>query len=395
MAGVFPASATDLADQVMPGHAVAPHEPDNLLRTLVSQTQLLAGLHWLNKSQVLACIPPGEAVPFENVAEMAYVSLAELSRVIRFTATFGFLSEPQTDLVAHTSLSRHFLNKTSLSDAIMFFGDAVFTQMLKTPFTTQLQDRAAHGHSPFQSLHPGTPFKLDAHYPPRLKRQATAFQRQVLQRALSSERTTADLLGPWMADPSPNTFTVVQVCCEPDAIHVARAIACRHPQLYSVIQLDAETGLVCDGSEDDTNPGHVTIQHCAPISAQRVKDAWLYIIHLPTPSVLPTPVDMLSCATHMLWAHFDILRQNRSSRLVLVANGLVGSAKVNSKAEAATRMYDLLLMQMTTDKQAITMNQMEQLLSTIRDTSWGLVIWRKEISDSHPTVAIEVGLAPI
>jgi hypothetical protein len=355
-----------------------------------AQTQLLAGIHWLNKSQVLACIPPGEAVPFQDVAEMACVSGSELRRVVRFTAISGFLCEPRTDFVAHTGLSRHFLLKTALTDAVLFFGDNVFTTTLNTPLTTQLQTGAAHGRNlPFP--YPSTAFQLDGHHQPRLKRQATAFQRQVLQQALSSESTTADLLEVWMADASSENFTVVQVCCESDAI--ARAIARRHPQLYFVIQLTAKTELAYEGSDDSASLGHVTIQRCVPTSAQRITDAWLYIIHLPTPSIFATPASILSQVTHMLWTHFDILRQNRSSRLVIVANGLVGSAKANSKAEAAARMYDLLLMQMTMDKYAIAMDQMEQLLSNIRDASWRLVIRRKEISDTHPTVAFEVGLA--
>ncbi|KAF2795016.1 hypothetical protein K505DRAFT_416739 [Melanomma pulvis-pyrius CBS 109.77] len=394
MAELFLPSATNLADQVMSGNTAGPQEASNLLRTLVSQTQLLAGLHWLNKSQVLACIPPGEAVPFQNVAEMACVSVSELSRVVRFTAISGFLCEPRTDFVAHTDLSRHYLLRTALSDAVLFFGDTVFTTTLNTPLTTQLQGQAAHGRNPtFSSPGPTTAFQLDGHNQPRLKRQATAFQRQVLQQTLSCETTTADLLELWMADASPDNFTVVQVCCESDTI--ARAIARRHPHLYFVIQLTAETELAYEGSDDGASLGHVTIQHCAPMSAQRMTDAWLYIIHLPTPSIFATSTDLLSQATHMLWTHFDILRQNGHSRLVIVANGLVGSAKTNSKAEAAARMYDMLLMQMTMDKHAITMDQMEQLLSNIRDASWRLVIWTKEISDSHPTVAFEVGLTAI
>ncbi|EFX00780.1 afls pathway regulator [Grosmannia clavigera kw1407] len=381
-----------LTDQVASDNSAEPHEADHFLRALVSQSQLLASIHWLNRSQVLACVPPDEAVPFQDVADMACVSVSELRRVVRFTAMSGFICEPQADFVAHTKLSRHFLLKTALSDAVLFFGDAVLCTALNTPLTTQLQTRTAHGRNP-AFPYPITAFPLGGSPQPRLKRQAAAFQRQVLQQALSSERATADLLESWMADASSDNSTVVQICCESDA--VARAVASRHPQLYFVIQLSMKTQPTCAGIHDNAGFGHVTIQHCVPTSAQRITDAWLYIIHLPTPSIVPAPVDMLSQATQMLWAHFDVLRQNRSSRLIIVASGLLGSTKANSKAEAAVRMYDLLLMQMTIDKHAIAMNQMEQLLGNIRDLSWRLVIRRKEISDSHPTVAFEVGLVVV
>lgn len=421
MAELFQPPVASLADQTALNNNTTEHdEADSLLRTLVSQvcispdkagrasfqtgglfpepqTQLLAALHWLNKSQVLACIPSGETVPFQNVAEMACVSVSELSRVIRFTAVSGFLCEPRTNLVAHTDLSRHYLLRTALSDAILFFGDTVLATALNTPLTTQLQGRAAHGCNPaFPLPCPGTALQLDGHYhQPRLKRQATAFQRQVLQQALSCESTTADLMEMWMADASPNNFTVVQVCCESDAM--ARIIAHRHPQLYFIIQLTTKVELAYENKDDDDDAGlgHMTIQYLPPKSSQRMTDAWLYIVHLPTPSILATPADILSQATHMLWTHFSILRQNKYSRLVIVANGLVGSAKTNSKAEAAGRMCDVLLMQMTRDKHAITMDQMEQLVGDVRDASWRLVIWTKESSDTHPTVAFEVRLVAI
>jgi hypothetical protein len=360
--------------------------------TRTTQTQLLAGLYWLNKAQVLACIPPGETVAFQNVAEMACVSVSELIRVVRFTAISGFLCEPRTDFVAHTELSRHYLLRTALSDAVMFFGDTVFAMTLNTPLTPQLQSTVLHRRN---STFPNpSSLQLDGRdHQPRLKRQATAFQRQVIHQALSSESSSADLLELWMADASSDNFTVVQVCCESDA--TARLIARRHPQLYFVIQLTVKTELSCENSNDGANMGHITVQDCARMSTQRVTDAWLYIIHLPTPSILATSPDILSQATQMLWAHFNILRQNRFSRLVLVANGLIGATNTNRKAEAAARMYDVLLLQMTVDKHAVTINQMEQMLSSIRDASWRLVIWTKEISESHPIVAFEVGLAAI
>lgn len=323
---------------------------------------------------------------------MACVSVSELSRIVRFTAISGFLCEPRTNSVAHTCLSRKFLLKTALPDAVLFLGDTVFNTTLYTPRTMQLQGQESHGRNA-TFAHPGMAFQLDGGHPPRLKRRATAFQRQVLQQALSSESATADLLEPWMASAFPDNSTVVQVCCESDTI--ARAIARRHPQLSFVIQLTTKTEPACEGGDYSANMGHFAILQCGPMSAQPITDAWLYIIHLPTPSFLPMSADILSHASHMLWIHFDILRQNRYSTLVIVANALVGSAKEDSKAEAAARMYDLLLMQMTADKHAITMDQMEQLLSNIRDASWRLVIWRKEISSSHPTVAFEVGLAAV
>lgn len=324
---------------------------------------------------------------------MVCVSVSELSRVIRFTATSGFLWEPQPDYVAHTDLSRHYLLRMSLSDAVLFFGDAVFSTTLNTPLTTQSQGQARHvSNIVLSNAGPGMKLPFNPHrYQPKLKRQANAFQRQILRQALASGTTTADLLELWIGKLCSDNVTVVQICCDSEAI--AWEIARRHPQLYFVTQMPAtDMETPHEISENGFALDHMTIQHCVPMTAQRMTDAALYIVHLPSPSILVTPSDILSQATQMLWIHFDILRQNRYSKLVLVANGLVGCAKANSKAEVAARTYDLLLMQMTMDNHAITMEKIEQLVNTVQDASSRLTICTKEISDSHPTVAFEVSI---
>jgi hypothetical protein len=326
---------------------------------------------------------------------MACVSVPELCRIVRFAATFGFLCEPRDDFVAHTNLSRHYLHKTVLSDAILFFGDTFLTTTFNTPLTAGLQGIAAYGSNTTSSSR-GSAMSLrfrSHHHQPRLKRQANAFQRQILQQALTSESIATDLLETWMSDSSPVNYTVVHVCC--DSPTVAQTIARRHAEFYFIIQLLANYKPASEETIDSSGLGHVTIQICTSTSPQSITDAWLYIVHLPIPSILDTPADILSQATHLLWTHFSILRQNTYSRVVVVAHGIVGSAKANSKADAAARMYDLLLMQMAADIHAITMEQIAHLVSNVRDTSWKLIICAKEVSDSHPIVAFEVALEAI
>lgn len=87
--------------------------------------QLLACIQWLGEFQILAFIPLDGSVPLEDIAELASVPKNHLSRIIRLTATAGFLQEPPAEVghVAHTALSAHFVTKLSYLDAAMFLSD--------------------------------------------------------------------------------------------------------------------------------------------------------------------------------------------------------------------------------------------------------------------------------
>jgi hypothetical protein len=56
----------------------------------------------------------------EEIAELAGVSGNQLSRIVRMTATAGFLHKPQPGRIAHTPLLAPFVNNLSYLDAAMF-----------------------------------------------------------------------------------------------------------------------------------------------------------------------------------------------------------------------------------------------------------------------------------
>lgn len=87
------------------------------------QNQLVACLQWLGDFQVLACIPLSGSVPIKDVAKVVAVPETQLCRIVRMTATSGFLHEAQHGQVAHTALSALFLSKQSLRDAATFLAE--------------------------------------------------------------------------------------------------------------------------------------------------------------------------------------------------------------------------------------------------------------------------------
>lgn len=58
-----------------------------------------------------------------EIAELAGVPAVQLSRVVRMTATSGFLQESAPNIVAHTLLSVPFVTKFAFLDAAMFLAE--------------------------------------------------------------------------------------------------------------------------------------------------------------------------------------------------------------------------------------------------------------------------------
>jgi hypothetical protein len=59
-------------------------------------------------------------VPIKDLSDLTGVPEGQLSRVIRLTATCGFLQEPKPHHVTHTTLSAQFTTDQSLLDAVVF-----------------------------------------------------------------------------------------------------------------------------------------------------------------------------------------------------------------------------------------------------------------------------------
>jgi hypothetical protein len=97
----------------------------------------LASLQWLGEFQILACIPLEGSVPIQDVAELCDIPVVQLSRIIRLTATAGFLDEPQHGVCRHTALSAPFVANPLFLDAAMFLAEIVGPAALQMTSATQ------------------------------------------------------------------------------------------------------------------------------------------------------------------------------------------------------------------------------------------------------------------
>ena len=89
-------------------------------------------------------------MPIEDVAALSGVPEAQLARIIRLTATSGFLHEPQPALVAHSASSAQFVTNPSYLDAAMFLAESAAPAALEMAAATQ---RFGEPHRPNESAY--------------------------------------------------------------------------------------------------------------------------------------------------------------------------------------------------------------------------------------------------
>lgn len=143
------------------------------------QNQLLACLQWLGEFQVLAYIPLNGSVPAKDVAELAGVPETQLCRIVRMTATAGFLQEPQPGHIAHTALSAPFVTKLSYLDAAMFLTEIGAPVAMQMAAATQRHGQSAGPSKSAYALAFNTSqtFQSACEQRPKLQRQWSAYLR--------------------------------------------------------------------------------------------------------------------------------------------------------------------------------------------------------------------------
>jgi len=146
------------------------------------QVESLACLKWLAEFQILECIPQEGSLPIGDLSDLAGVPEAQLRRIIRLTASAGFLQETKPNFVAHTTMSAQFLASQSLSDAIVFITATATPSALQMVDATRLASTSTHRDATRKNataydpaLHPTRPFRAACQEGSKLGRQWQAF----------------------------------------------------------------------------------------------------------------------------------------------------------------------------------------------------------------------------
>ncbi|KAK4175376.1 hypothetical protein QBC36DRAFT_190046 [Triangularia setosa] len=382
------------------------------------QTQLVACLQWLCEFQVLACIPLDDAVPFKDVADICGVPEGQLCRVSRLMITSGFLQEPQQGHVGHSSLSAQFVTEPALLDAVMFLSGTAAPASLKMPTATKqygASDRTDQSAYTV-AFDTGIPLASVFELQPRLQRQFGTYLEFVTNGDQAGIRDVLMRVD-WG---SLGNATVVDVKYD-NADHqsqvgahspaTAVGLVALFPTLQFIVQMYETASSTTPSSSDLASGGYlphspaalpsvpgmgfadhnakVTLQKRFPGTSQLVRNAAIYILHLPSPS---PSLKWSTIATHAvaeLTAHVDVLRANPGSRLILTALVLPPPGTVDVEIEAAARLRDISLLQLSNGRHAEKVEVVD-LLNGIRDSSGGFVVTDEIRCPSSPFVALEI-----
>lgn len=379
-------------------------QPSDFLRGLALHTQLVACLQWLCEFQVLACIPLDDAVPFKDVADICGVPECQLFRVSRLMITSGFLQEPQQGHVAHSPLSAQFVTEPALLDAVMFLSGTAAPASLKMATATRqygASDRTDQSAYTV-AFDTGVPLASVFELQPRLQRQFGTYLESVTN---GDQAGTRDVLMrvDWG---SLGNATVVDVGAHSSA--TAAGLVALFPTLQFIVQMYEAPSTTTPSSSDLPRLPHlpaalppvpgigfsdhnakVTLQKRFLGTSQPVRNAAIYILHLPSPTPSLKWSTIAIHATAELTAHVDVLRANPGSRLILTALVLPPPGTVDVEVEATARLRDISLLQLSNGRHAEKVEVVD-LLNGIRDSSGGFVVTDEIRCPSSPFVALEI-----
>ncbi|KAF2118831.1 hypothetical protein BDV96DRAFT_610737 [Lophiotrema nucula] len=355
--------------------------PDDFLQRLAQQSQLLASVKWLGDHQILAAVPLRGSVLVKDVADLAGVTETQLRRIVRMTATAGFLQENSDGSIAHTNLSASFVTNLSLADAITFLAETSTPTALRMVADGAADHAIDTGRDSAYCIAFGTSrsFRKACSERPRLQRQWYAYQKHLGDVNESIAVLLSQLNWTMLGNAS-----VVEACARSSA--GAIDLTERYPNLQVIVQITEplleRDGLEAATSMNDAARGRVTVQSRVPGAAQTVKHAAVYIVRVGLCSAKTR-----SYIISELRAHFNVLRTNGSATLILAPPLLPAPGLVDSEVEAKARVRDLCHSQLN-NEWALELEDLVELIDSVCDTRGKLVVVNRVQSENRVTVAL-------
>ena len=143
------------------------------------------------------------------------------------------------------------------------------------------------------------------------------------------------------------------------------------------------------GKAKESSP-RITVQKRSPGTPQPVKDAAVYILHLPMPSPVVPSHSLPASILAELRAHLGVLRANNTSiNLIVASRVLPEPGTVESDVEAMVRLRDLSRLQLANERE-MEMGELVEIVNSVQDSIGRLVVVNKLRSRHSATVALGV-----
>lgn len=363
--------------------------------------------------QVLACIPQGESVSFEDISHLVGVPETQLRRVLRTAATFGFLKEPQPGKIGHSTLSTAFVTDPSLLDAVMFMASTSLPAALQMPAgTKRFGDSTSCSETAYNiSSDSSDRFSAACESRPQMQRQWLAFWRHAtgevdddLAELLPSLQCAPRLRGgsgrlvEVRARANTRLFGIYMLKCTLQigarSITQAAAIVKQYPSLQVTVQMEDSESPVAHASRvpcimgQIAHDGRLAIQRRAMGTPQPVHDAVVYVLRLTTLAAESDGLrkKRIQNELHLL---IQILKKNSSATVVLTSGLLPDLGTAGPKIEARARLRDLTLFQLTNQKE-LELAEAIKILNGVGDDTGHLVLVGRHCSPTSGDLALEL-----
>ncbi|ELR08153.1 hypothetical protein VC83_08898 [Pseudogymnoascus destructans] len=375
-------------------------EPADFLQDFSRQIEILACLRWLAEFQVFACIPFDESLPIKDLADLVGVPESQLVRVIRLTATCGFLREPIPGFVSHSPLSVQFISNQSLVDATMFIAELATPTALQMPQATQRFGASSSATERAYNLALNTvrPFHVAIQERSKLRRQWSAYLCHAA--GLHQEEEIIEVLSRLNWSNLGNAC-IVEVGAK--STSMASSLSKMFPSLRLVVQIDnTQSSLlgqdyiwqntvlgssIRDSSSSGSNPSptnpFITVTYRAMGMPQSVTDAAVYIVHVPAASSGLTIKAELD-------DYLGVLRTSGGIMLILTTRLLPEPGTLpNPEIEAVARARDLSMLQVANESE-MEMTELLSIIKTVGDNAGKLVVTNHLRSNNGVILALTI-----
>lgn len=142
-------------------------------------------------------------------------------------------------------------------------------------------------------------------------------------------------------------------------------------------------------SNNSTNPmtalhPRITVQLRLPQSTQTIEDAAVYLLRGESSGSGP----MASWVQVELQCHLGLLRANPNAMLLLALQLRPDPGFVDPGVEAAACLRDMAMAQLIGDSREMTLTELEEIVSSVRDSGGRLVVMSKLQSHHCSTIAL-------